>query len=221
LGLNRISRRGAALIAGCALALPVAAGTAAAAHDLRTSGASQSNPSGHVSGDVSPGGGSINGSGRGGGESVSGSGKGSQQGVSGKASGGAGGGSMKAGREGGSGEVCGPDGSCRGGSVPPSDPPPSPDAKAGTSDDGAAHAKGKVTPSGGSASGSGSFAGEGASGSGKGSEQGVSGKADSRAGGGSMKAGREGGSGEVCGPDGSCRGGSVPPSDVDCRYRVT
>jgi hypothetical protein len=212
LGLHRISRRGAVLIAGCALALPVAAGTAVAAHDLSNSGASQSNPSGHVSGDVSPGGGSFKGSGRGGGESVTGSGSGSQHGVSGEANSPAGGGSMKAGQEGGSGEVCGPDGSCHGGSVPPTDTPPSPDAKAGTSDDGAAHAQGKVTPRGGSVSGSGSFGGEGASGSGMGSQHGVSGKANSRAGGGSMKAGQEGGSGEVCGPDGNCHGGSVPPS---------
>jgi len=121
LGLHRTSRRGAVLIAGCALILPVTAGTAVAAYDLGTSDGSQSHPSGHVSGAISPEGGSLEGCGRGQGETVSGSGAGSQHGVSGEASSSAGSGSMEAGPDGGSGEVCDSEGNCRGGSVPPSD----------------------------------------------------------------------------------------------------
>jgi hypothetical protein len=211
LGLHRISRRGAVVIAGCALVLPVTAGSALAAYDLSTSGSSQGQPSGHVHGEISPEGGSLKGSGSGGGERLSGSGEGSRHGVSGEASGPAGSGSMMAGPHGGSGEVCGPDGTCRGGSVPPSDAQ-SPDAEANSAGDGAAF-KGRFSPKSGSASGSGSLGGEEVSGSGEGSRHGVSGEASGPAGSGSMEAGPHGGSGEVCGPDGTCHGGSVPPSD--------
>jgi hypothetical protein len=144
LGLHRISRRGAVLIAGCALVLPVTAGTAIAALDLSASGDLQGQSSGQVSGEISPAGGSLEGSGRVGGERVSASGRGSEHGVSGKTGGPAGsggsikaglyrvsgkaggpagsGGSIKAGPYGGHAQVCDPDGTCRGGggSIPPS-----------------------------------------------------------------------------------------------------
>ena len=144
MGLHRISRRGAVLIAGCALVLPVTAGTALGAYDLSAPGDLESQSSGQVSGEISPAGGSLEGSGRGGGERVSASGRGSEHGVSGKAGGPVGsggsvkadlyrvsgkaggpvgsGGSVKAGPYGGHAQVCDPDGTCRGGggSIPPS-----------------------------------------------------------------------------------------------------
>ena len=118
--LHPMGRRGAVLIAGFALVLPATAGTAVAAYDLSTSG-SQSQPSGHVHGEFSPQGGSVKGSGHGHGGKVSGSGEGSRDGVSGRAGGPAGSGSMYAGPNGGGGKFCDPDGTCHGGSMPPSD----------------------------------------------------------------------------------------------------